>query len=240
LPPSTKAEFEKYSGGVVCEGFGMSEAPTATHGNPVKGKNKTGSIGMPFPDMEMKIVSLEDGETVMPVGDPGELCMSGPQITIGYHNMPSETKNLLRTDAEGRVWLYTGDIARMDEDGYFFIVDRKKDMALIGGFNVYPRVIEDVLVGHPAVLEAGVAAIPHPEKVGQETLKAWITVKPGQTVTKDEIIAYARQHLAPYEVPTRVEISDQPLPKTAVGKILRRDLVKQEAEMLEQRQQSQQ
>jgi long-chain acyl-CoA synthetase len=232
LPPSTKAEFEKYSGGVVCEGFGMSEAPTATHGNPVKGQNKTGSIGMPFPDVECKLVSLDDGVTEVPIGEPGELCIHSPHIMMGYHNMPTETKNSLREDSSGKAWLYTGDIARMDEDGYFYIVDRKKDMALIGGFNVYPRNVEDVIAAHPAVLEVGVASIPHPEKVGQEALKAWIALKPDMTATDQEIINYAREKLARYEVPTRIEFVDE-LPKTTVGKILRRELVKQETAVKE-------
>lgn len=227
LPPSTKQAFEQLSGAVVCEGFGMSEAPTATHGNPVKGENRTGSIGMPFPDVMCKIVSLDDGETLMDVGDPGELCIASPHLMTGYHNMPTETKNALHEDSEGVKWLYTGDIARMDEDGYFYIVDRKKDMALIGGFNVYPRIVEDVIAAHPAVLEVGVASIPHPEKAGQEALKAWITLKEGMPASADEIIEFASQSLARYEVPTRIEFIDE-MPKTTVGKILRRDLVKQE------------
>lgn len=229
LPPTTKREFEQYSGGVVCEGFGMSEAPTATHGNPVEGQNKTGSIGMPFPDMGMKIVSLDDGETIMPAGEVGELCMTGPQLMKGYHNMPTETKNTLRVDENGVTWLYTGDVARMDEDGYFYIVDRKKDMVLIGGFNVYPRQVEDVLMEHPAILEVGVAGIPHPEKEGQEALKAWVTLKEGQSLTAEELIAFAEERLPAYEVPRRFEFVQQ-LPKSTVGKILRRELIKEEME----------
>ncbi|PJF44255.1 MAG: long-chain fatty acid--CoA ligase [Phototrophicales bacterium] len=233
LPPSTKQKFEQLSGGLIAEGFGMSEAPTATHVNPLRGENRVGSIGLPLPDMDMKIVSLEDGETLMPVGEPGELCMSGPQIMRGYHGMPTETNNVLRKDADGKIWLYTGDIARMDEDGYFYIVDRKKDMALIGGFNVYPRAVEDVLSAHPKVLEVGVAAIPHPEKEGQEALKAWVVVKEGETLTAEELIEFASQKLARYEVPTRIEFVDS-LPRSTVGKILRRELVRQELEKLEQ------
>ncbi|NDJ84842.1 MAG: long-chain fatty acid--CoA ligase [Chloroflexi bacterium] len=229
LPPATKDQFERLSGGVILEGFGMSEAPTATHVNPMKGENRTGSIGLPMPDMDMKIVSLDDGETLMPVGEPGELVMAGPQIMSGYHGMPTETNNVLRKDEDGRVWLYTGDIARMDEDGYFYIVDRKKDMVLVGGFNVYPRAVEDVLVEHPAVLEAGVAGIPHPEKAGQEALKAWVVLKEGQKLTRDELVEFASQKLARYEVPTRIEFVEQ-LPRTTVGKILRRELVQQELE----------
>ncbi len=232
LPPATKRKFEELSGGKLLEGFGMSEAPTATNANPLNGENRTGSIGLPFPDMDMKIVSLEDGETEMPVGEPGELALSGPQVMVGYHNMPTETANSLRTDSEGKIWFYTGDIARMDEDGYFFIVDRKKDMVLIGGFNVYPRAVEDALNEHPAVAEVGVAGIPHPEKEGQESLKAWVVLHEGQSLTKEELVAFAGEHLARYEVPTRIDIVDE-LPRTAVGKILRRELVRQEMESAE-------
>ncbi|MCC6801259.1 MAG: long-chain fatty acid--CoA ligase [Anaerolineae bacterium] len=229
LPPATKREFERLSGGKLLEGFGMSEAPTASHANPVAGENRTGSIGLPFPDMDMKIVSLDDGETEVPVGEIGELAMAGPQLMIGYHGMPTETSNALRKDQNGKTWLYTGDIARMDEDGYFYIVDRKKDMALIGGFNVYPNAVEKVLADHPAVLEAGVAAIPHPDsdKVGQEALKAWIVLRPGQSVTSEELIEFASTRLARFEVPSRYAFVEA-LPKTNVGKTLRRELVQME------------
>ncbi len=235
LPPATKRRFEELSGGVLLEGFGMSEAPTASHVNPVRGENRTGSIGLPLPDMEMRIVDLDEGVADVPVGEVGELIMRGPQLMRGYYGMPTETANALRPDADGKLWLYTGDIARMDEDGYFYIVDRKKDMALIGGFNVYPRLVEDVLMEHPAVQEVGVAAIPHPdpEKVGQEALKAWVVVKQGQTVTDKELIAFASEKLARYEVPTRFAFVDE-LPRTTVGKILRRELARMELEAREQ------
>jgi long-chain acyl-CoA synthetase len=226
LPPETKRRFEELSGGSLREGFGMSEAPTASHCNPLLGENRAGSIGLPLPDMEMSIVSLDDETTEVPVGEVGELIMSGPQLMVGYYGMPTETNNVLRV-RDGKKWLYTGDIGRMDEDGYFYIVDRKKDMALIGGFNVYPNVVEKVLTDHPAVLEAGVAAIPHPEKAGQEALKAWVVVKPGQTVTEQELIDHAAKYLARYEVPTRFAFVKE-LPKTAVGKTLRRELVQME------------
>ncbi len=232
LPPATKEEFERITGGRLMEGFGMSEAPTATHCNPVKGENRTGSIGLPLPDMEMKIVSLDNPDEEVPVGEVGELAMYGPQIMRGYHGMPTETQNTLREDAQGKKWLMTGDIARMDDDGYFYIVDRKKDMALIGGFNVYPRAVEDVLMEHPAVREVGVAAVPHPEKVGQEALKAWVVVHEGQKVTSEELIEFAAKKLARYEIPTRFEfVSD--LPRTTVGKVLRRELARMEMEARE-------
>ena len=229
LPPSTKREFERLSGGKLIEGFGMSEAPTVSHVNPVEGENRTGSIGLPIADMDMKIVDIETGETEMPVGEIGELAMAGPQLMVGYHNNPEETANTLRKDAQGKVWLYTGDIARMDEDGYFYIVDRKKDMAIIGGFNVYPNMVEKVLAEHPAVLEVGVAGIPHPDKdkEGQETLKAWCVLRPEKSVTPEELIAFASERLARYEIPTRYSFVPA-LPKTTVGKTLRRELVQME------------
>jgi long-chain acyl-CoA synthetase len=226
LPPVTKREFERLSGGKLMEGFGMSEAPTATHCNPVYGENREGSIGLPLPDMDMRIVSLDDGETDMAVGDVGELLMAGPQIMTGYHGMPTETANALRKK-DGKTWLYTGDIARMDEDGYFYIVDRKKDMALIGGFNVYPNNVEKVIAEHPAVLEVGVAAVPHPEKEGQEALKAWVVLRPGMSATPEELMTHAQKYLAQYEIPSRFVFVDA-LPKTAVGKTLRRELVQME------------
>ncbi len=231
LPPATKKRFEELTGGTLLEGFGMSEAPTATHANPLHGENRTGSIGLPFPDMEMRIVDLDDGVTDLPVGEVGELVMRGPQLMKGYHGMPTETANALREGPDGKLWLYTGDIARMDEDGYFYIVDRKKDMALIGGFNVYPRNVEDVLMEHSAVQEVGVAAIPHPDpaKVGQEALKAWVVVKEGHTLTADELIVFAKERLACYEVPTRIAFVDE-LPRSTVGKILRRELARMEME----------
>ncbi len=227
LSPVTKREFERLSGGKLLEGYGMSEAPTASHCNPLHGENRAGSIGLPFPDMEARVVSLDDGETDVPVGEIGELVMRGPQLMVGYHGMPTETANALRKDADGKLWLYTGDITRMDDDGYFYIVDRKKDMALIGGFNVYPNMVEKVLAEHPAVQEVAVAAIPHPEKVGQEALKAWIVVREGKSVTPDDLIAFASERLARAEVPTRYAFVDS-LPKSTVGKTLRRELVQME------------
>lgn len=228
LPLATKEEFERLSGSSVREGFGMSEAPTATHVNPIYKENRAGSIGLPLPEMDMRIVSLEDEETDVPVGEIGELLMAGPNVMVGYHGMLEETQNALR-EKDGKRWLYTGDIARMDEDGYFYIVDRKKDMALIGGFNVYPTTVENAISRHPAVLEVGAAAIPHPERPGQEALKAWIVLKPGQEVSKQDFIDFLDDKLAPYEIPRRIAFIEE-LPKTAVGKTLRRELVRMEIE----------
>lgn len=223
LPPAVKRRFEELCNGTLLEGFGMSEAPTATHCNPARGENRTGSIGLPFPDVEVCIVSLEDGVTEVPVGETGELLISGPQLMVGYHKMEDETAIALR-ELGGKTWLYTGDIARMDEDGYCYIIDRKKDMVIIGGFNVYPTNVEKILAEHPAVHEVAVAGVPHPDKPGLETLKAWVVLREGQTTTADELISHAQKHLAHYELPRRITFVDS-LPKTAVGKTLRRELV---------------
>jgi len=227
LMRETKETFERLSGGKLFEGYGLSEAPTATHCNPLNGINKTGSIGLPLPDVDAKIISLDDGETEMPVGEIGELVLRGPQVMKGYHNMPTETANALRTLKDDHVWLFTGDIARMDEDGYFYIVDRKKELIKPGGFQVWPREVEEVLISHPKVLEAAVAGIPDPYR--GETVKAWIVPKPGETVTEEELKAFCKERLAAYKVPTHYEFRSE-LPKTTVGKILRRELVRQHKE----------
>ncbi|MFZ1041356.1 MAG: long-chain fatty acid--CoA ligase [Anaerolineales bacterium] len=227
LMRETKERFEELSGGKVFEGYGLSEAPTATHCNPLMGVNKTGSIGMPMSDVDCKIISLDDGETEMALGEIGELVINGPQVMKGYHNMPTETANSLRKLKDGKIWLFTGDIARMDEDGYFYIVDRKKELIKPGGFQVWPREVEEAIAAHPKVLEVGVAGIPDPYR--GETVKAWIVLKPGQTATIDEIKAFCKERLAAYKVPTHYEFRTE-LPKTTVGKILRRELVKQNKE----------
>ncbi len=222
LMRETKERFEALTGGAVFEGYGLSEAPTATHCNPLLGENRTGSIGLPLPDVDARIISLEDEMTVLPVGEIGELVVKGPQVFKGYHNMPTETANTLRDG-----WLYTGDIARMDEEGYFYIVDRKKELIKPGGFQVWPREVEEVISDNPKVLEVGVAGIPDPYR--GETVKAWIVVKPDETLTEEEIKDWCKERLAKYKVPTHVEFRDE-LPKTTVGKILRRELVRQHKE----------
>ncbi|MCK4725890.1 MAG: long-chain fatty acid--CoA ligase [Anaerolineales bacterium] len=219
LMRETKEQFEALSGGKLCEGYGLSEAPTATHCNPLLGENRTGSIGLPLPDVDCRIVSLDDEVTVLSPGEIGELVIKGPQVFKGYHNMPTETGNALRDG-----WLYTGDIARVDEDGYFYIVDRKKELIKPGGYQVWPREVEEVIVDNPKVLEAGVAGVPDPYR--GETVKAWVVVKPGQTLSEDEVKDWCRENLASYKVPSSVEFRDE-LPKTTVGKILRRELVRQ-------------
>jgi long-chain acyl-CoA synthetase len=222
LMRETKERWEALSGGKLFEGFGLSEAPTATHCNPLLGENRTGSVGLPLPDVECRIISLDDGKTVLPVGEIGELTIKGPQVMKGYHNMPTETENTLRDG-----WLYTGDIARMDEDGYFYIVDRKKELIKPGGYQVWPREVEEAITANPKVVEAGVAGIPDPYR--GETVKAWIVLKPGETLTEEEIKAWCKERLAAYKVPTHIEFRSE-LPKTTVGKILRRELVRQHKE----------
>lgn len=221
-----KNKFESITGGKLVEGYGMSEAPTASHCNPIQGLNKEGSIGVPFPDMECRIVSLDDEVTVLKPGEIGELCVRGPQVMHGYWNMPTETLNVLRKhpdEPNGAPWLHTGDIARMDEDGYFYIVDRKKELIKAGGFQVWPREIEEVLAMHPAVLEAAAAGVPDPVK-GDETVKAWVVLKEGMTATEDELKKFCEDKLVNYKRPRSIEFRKD-LPKTMVGKILRRELV---------------
>ncbi len=229
LPPITKAKFEELTGGKLVEGYGLSETAVAVCVNPIYSPAPVGSIGLPLPDVEMKIVSLDDGLTEVPVGKEGEVVIHAPTLMVGYHNNPAETENVLRHMPDGKVWFYSGDIGKMDEDGYFYIVDRKKDMVLIGGFNVYPANVEKVLMEHPAVRDAGVAGIPHPEKPGQEALKAWVVKAEDRDVTEKEIIEFAQSRLARYEVPTRVEFVSE-LPKTTVLKVLRRELQRMEKE----------
>ncbi len=222
LMRETKTLFEKQTGGKLVEGYGLSEAPTATHCNPLFGLNKEGSIGLPLPDVEARIISLDDETTVLGPGEVGELVIHGPQVMKGYHKMPTETANVLRDG-----WLYTGDIARMDEDGYFYIVDRKKELIKPSGYQVWPREVEEVISEHPGVLEVGVAGVP--DAYRGETVKAWVVLKPGETASVDEIRAWCKERMAAYKVPTQIEFRDE-LPKTTVGKILRRELVRQHRE----------
>jgi long-chain acyl-CoA synthetase len=220
LPMAVKETFEELTGGRLVEGYGLTEAPTATHCNPMYGINVEGSIGMPLPDVESKIVDLETGTKDLPVGEVGELVLRSPNVMKEYWNMPEETEIALR---EG--WLYTGDIALMDEKGYFYIVDRKKDMIIASGFNIYPSEVEEVLYEHPKVAEAAVAGIPDPKR--GETVKAWVVLKPGETATTEEIREFCRDKLAKYKIPYYVEFRDE-LPKTMVGKVLRRMLAEEE------------
>jgi long-chain acyl-CoA synthetase len=219
LMRETKEKFEALTGGKLVEGYGLSEAPTATHCNPLYGEIRTGSIGLPMPDVDCRIISLEDEVTVLQPGQVGELVIKGPQVMKGYHNMPTETSNALRDG-----WLYTGDIAKMDEDGYFYIVDRKKELIKPGGYQVWPREVEEVISSYPKVLEVGVAGIMDPRR--GETVKAWVVLKPGVTATEEEIRDYCKKNMAAFKVPTEVEFKTE-LPKTTVGKVLRRELVRE-------------
>jgi long-chain acyl-CoA synthetase len=213
----TKERFEELSGGNLVEGYGLSEAPTATHCNPIAGENRTGSIGLPFPDVDCRIVSLEDEMTVLGPEQVGELVIKSPNVMKGYHNMPTETTNSIRDG-----WLYTGDIAKMDEDGYFYIVDRKKELIKPSGYQVWPREVEEVIASHPAVAEVGVAGVA--DAYRGETVKAWVVLRQGEQLSVEELQAFCREQLASFKVPTEIEFRDE-LPKTTVGKILRRVLV---------------
>jgi long-chain acyl-CoA synthetase len=203
------------------EGYGLSESTSLGISNPILGLKKVGSIGIPFPENDVRLVDIETGEKDVPQGQPGEIIMKGPLIMQGYWNNPKETAGQLKNG-----WLYTGDIAIQDEDGYFFIVDRKKDMIIAGGFNIYPREIDEVLFQHPKVQEAVSVGIPDPYR--GETVKAYIVLKKGETATPDEIAAFCKERLAPYKVPKFVEFRES-LPKSAIGKILRKILREEEA-----------
>ena len=220
LPLEVIRKFEGLTGAAISEGFGLTEAAPITHANPFNGIRKVGSVGLPFPDTDCRVVDLEDGITDMPAGQCGELLIKGPQVMAGYYNSPGETA---RTLQDG--WLITGDIARMDENGYFYIVDRKKDMVISGGHNVYPREIEEVLYSHPEIKEACVIGLPHPER--GEQIKAFVVPQKKDSVAVEELVAYCRTRLAVYKLPTQIEFRDD-LPKSHVGKILRNVLREEE------------
>ncbi len=221
LPVELLEQFEQMTGANILEGYGLTEASPATHSNPMSGRRIPGSVGLPYPDTDVRIVDLETGEDVAP-GQEGEVLIRGPQVMKGYWNRPDETAAAL---VDG--WLVTGDIGRMDEDGYLYIVDRKKDMIIASGFNVYPREIDEVLYQHPAVLEA--CSVGVSDAYRGETVKAFVVLKPGVTATEQEIIAFCKERLAAYKRPTLVEFLPE-LPKSAVGKVLRRELARRERE----------
>ncbi|EKN65305.1 long-chain fatty-acid-CoA ligase [Neobacillus bataviensis LMG 21833] len=216
MPVELLRSFERKTGSKILEGYGLSEASPTTHCNPPFAERKPGSVGIGVPSTEYKIVDVATGTTEVPVGELGEVIIKGPQIMKGYWNMPEETANTLRDG-----WLYTGDIARVDEDGYLYIVDRKKDLIIASGYNIYPRDIEEVLYEHPSVQEAVCIGVPDPYR--GEDVKAVVVLKAGKSATEQEIIQYCKQNMAAYKVPHIVEFRDQ-LPKTGVGKILRRAL----------------
>ncbi len=216
LPPDILQRFEKMTGGKIVEGYGLTETSPVTHANPLDGRRKIGSIGVPLPNTDMKVVSLEDGTTEVGAGKQGELLLKGPQVMCGYWNAPEQTAAAF-TDG----WFRTGDIAAVDADDYTFIVGRKKDMIIAGGYNIYPDEIDAVLVAHPAVLEAATVGIPDPKR--GETVKSFVVLRPGQRATADELAEYCRRELAAYKVPRSFAFLDE-LPKSSALKILRREL----------------
>lgn len=194
----------------------MSETSPSTHCNPYFGPRKAGSVGIGLPSTDYKVMDLAEGEEELPPGEIGEIVIKGPQVMKGYWNMPEETEQSLRNG-----WFYTGDIAYMDEDGYLFIVDRKKDLIIAGGYNIYPRDVEEIIYEYPAIQEAVVVGVPDPYR--GETVKAVVVLKEGQICTAEELIAYCRENMAAFKVPKIVEFRDE-MPKTNVGKILRRKI----------------
>jgi long-chain acyl-CoA synthetase len=224
LPMDVQIKFGEITGGRLVEGYGLTEAAPVTHANPVYGERRAGSIGLPMPDVEAKIMDYET-LTEKLVGEDGELWLRGPQVMVGYWNKPAETAKTITPDG----WLRTGDIAHMDSDGYFYIVDRLKDIIIASGFNIVPREVEEVLFQHPKVQEAVVAGVP--DSYRGETVKAYIVLKAGETATSEEMRSFCKERLAPYKVPTQIEFRSE-LPKTNVGKFLRRVLVEEERKKL--------
>jgi long-chain acyl-CoA synthetase len=223
LPRDVQERFEAHTGARLVEGYGMTEV-NACIATPLRGKRKQGSIGVPLPDVDAKIVDVETGTKTLTPGEVGELVVQGPQQMQGYWQNAAETAQALRDG-----WMYTGDIARMDDEGFFYLVDRKKEMILSAGFNVYPRDVEEVLYMHPKVREA--AAIGVPDAFLGEAVKAFVVQRDGMSVTADEIIEFCRQHLTSYKVPRAVELRDS-LPKTLIGKVLRRALREEEQQRI--------
>lgn len=220
LHVEVQRRFEALTGGKLVEGYGLSEASPVTHATPIDGKRKEGSIGLPFPNTLARIVDTETGTEDLEIGEVGELVVQGPQVMQGYWKKEKETESVLRNG-----WLYTGDMARMDEDGYFFVVDRKKDMIKTKGENVYPREVEEALFRHPKVKDAVVIGIP--EKFSGECIKAYVVVKEGEKATADEVIKHCSAELAAFKVPKEIEFRSE-LPKTIIGKVLRRVLLEEE------------
>ncbi|MFW9827055.1 MAG: long-chain fatty acid--CoA ligase [Candidatus Thorarchaeota archaeon] len=221
MPPEVMKEFEDRTGAIVIEGYGMTEASCATHINPVKSTRKIGSVGLALPDTDVKIVDIDDYTKIIPQGEAGEILIKGPQIMKGYWNKPGETENQLKDG-----WLLTGDIGKIDEDGYLYIVDRKKDMIIVSGFKVYPRELEDVLFEYEPIENVAIIGIPDPNTPGSEKIKAYIVLKDGYRETdetKNEIKEFLRKNVSPYKVPKFIEFRKE-LPETLVGKVLRKDL----------------
>jgi len=226
LPVEVQKEFERISGGRLVEGYGLSEASPVTHANPINGKRKEGCIGIPFPSTESMIIDSKTHEE-LPIGEIGELAIKGPQIMKEYWQIPEETSQVLHDG-----WLYTGDMATVDEEGYFAIVDRKKDMIIASGFNIYPREVEEVLFQHPKIEEAVVAGIP--DEYRGETVKAYVILKEGETAIEEEVKDFCQDKLAKFKVPKQVEFRKE-LPKTLIGKVLRRVLIEEEKKKMEEK-----
>jgi long-chain acyl-CoA synthetase len=225
MPPEVLKEFEQRTGSTILEGYGMTETSPATHVNPY-GKRKIGSVGLALPSTETRIVDVDDYTKIIPIGEQGEIMIKGPQVMKGYWNKPEETANQLKDG-----WLLTGDIGKIDEDGYLFILDRKKDMIIVSGFKVYPRELEDVLFEHEAVENAAVIGIPDPNLPGSEKVKAFIVLKDGYRESdemKGEIKEFLRKIVAPYKMPKFIDFRKE-LPETLIGKVLRKDLKEIEA-----------
>ncbi|WP_217586910.1 long-chain-fatty-acid--CoA ligase [Lentibacillus saliphilus] len=224
LPVEVQQQFEQLTGGKLVEGYGLTETSPVTHANFVWSKRVNGSIGVPWPDTDSKVFDMATMEEA-PIGEVGEIAVKGPQVMQGYWNNEEETNQTLKDG-----WLFTGDMGYMDEDGYFYIVDRKKDMIIAGGYNIYPREVEEILYEHEAIQEAAVAGIPDPYR--GETVKAYIVLKPGYHTTEEELNQHCRTHLAPFKVPRIYEYMEE-LPKTAVGKILRRKLIDEDKKKMQ-------
>ncbi|MCI4346295.1 MAG: long-chain fatty acid--CoA ligase [Thermoplasmata archaeon] len=216
LPLEVAKRFEALTGGYLVEGYGLTEASPVTHANPIEGERRVGSIGVPLPLTEQRVVDLETGSRELPVGEPGELAVRGPQVMAGYYHQPEETALVLRDG-----WLLTGDVARLDPDGYAYIVDRKKDMVDVGGLKVYPREVEEVLLQHPSVADA--AAVGVPDRELGEVLVAVVVKRPRTELTERELVEFVRARIAHYKAPRRVEFRES-LPRSAVQKVLRRVL----------------
>ncbi|HEY6238625.1 MAG TPA: long-chain fatty acid--CoA ligase [Thermoplasmata archaeon] len=216
LPVEVAREFEALTGGRLIEGYGLTEASPVTHANPIEGERRAGSIGLPFPDTDQRVVDVETGGRTLGTGEAGELCVRGPQVMLGYYRQPEETAQVLRDG-----WLFTGDVATIDADGYAYIVDRKKDIVVVGGFKVYPREVEEVLFQHPAVAEA--AAIGVPDPVLGEVIKAFVVLRPGARATAEELIRFVRERIAHYKAPRSVDFRTN-LPRSGIQKVLRREL----------------
>ncbi len=226
LPPEVQQQFQTVTGGKMVEAYGLTETSPAATMDPIDSP-RAHSLGVPVPDTDLKIVDTETGTLELPVGEVGEIIIKGPQVMKGYWNLPTETANALRTGPDGQSdWFYSGDIGFVDEDGYFHIADRKKDMIIAGGYNIYPAEVEAVLFEHPKVEEAAVIGVP--DEYRGESVKAFVVLKEGETATEEEIIDFCKERMAAYRVPRSIEFRDD-LPKSMVGKVLRRELREEEA-----------